>query len=136
MKSLSITVFAERFNSLLEASPKSATQIADDLGLSKQAISTWRTGKNTPKRPTLLTIANYFGVDVDWLSGFDVPMRPYTDAPASASRKPTDSDINAMRNALQQINALNEDGTVDSEVVSRLAGILRDFKTLFDKAED
>lgn len=61
--------FSQRLNELIAASGKSAAAVARDLGISKQALSTWRTGIRTPKPPTLKTLARYFRVSVDWLTG-------------------------------------------------------------------
>lgn len=61
--------FTSRFNELLTRNPGSNTDLAQALGVSKQAISTWKIGTSTPKPPTIRTIAEYFGVDVDWLNG-------------------------------------------------------------------
>ena len=130
------TLFAHRLNSLLESSAKSATKIANDLGLSKQALSTWRTGRSMPTRPTMITIANYFSVDVAWLSGCDIPDNTIHDSAPSASKRPTNADILAMREALRKINALNEDGTVDSDTIKKIAALLKDFHSLFRKEGD
>jgi len=61
--------FTSRFNELLTRNPGSNTDLAQALGVSKQCISTWKIGTSTPKPPTIRTIAEYFGVDVDWLNG-------------------------------------------------------------------
>lgn len=68
-----VTTFKERFSDLLAESEYSMAEIAKFLGISKQAISTWKTGEHSPKPPTIETIARFFGVDIEWLCGFDVP---------------------------------------------------------------
>ena len=67
-----ITNFAQRLNSLISESGISAGSFADNLGISKQAISAWQNGTRTPKQPTIATIAQYFNVCIPWLMGYDV----------------------------------------------------------------
>lgn len=71
-----VTTFKERLSDLCEASPKNDTDLARDLDISKQTLSAWKCGTRSPKRPTIITIARYFDVSVDWLMGFDVPQQP------------------------------------------------------------
>ena len=77
---LKVTTFKERFADLFEESKKTTTQLAKDLRVSNQTISAWKTGERSPKEPTIISIANYFNVKVEWLLGFDVereaPKRP------------------------------------------------------------
>jgi repressor LexA len=71
-----VASFRERFNELISESPKTDSEIARDLGISKQALSTWKTGEHSPKTPTVQTLARYFSVSVDWLLGFDISRAP------------------------------------------------------------
>lgn len=50
-----------------------ATTLAGNIGLSKQAISMYLSGKRKPKRPTVKAIAEELNVNETWLLGFDVP---------------------------------------------------------------
>lgn len=61
--------FTSRFNELLERYSGSDSELAEVLGVSKQAISAWKNGVRSPKRPTIRIIADYFGVGVPWLNG-------------------------------------------------------------------
>lgn len=63
--------FKERFSLLLDKSPISDSQIAEELNVPKQTLSSWRTGTRSPKSSMVIKIADYFGVDVVWLEGFD-----------------------------------------------------------------
>ena len=67
-----VSTFQERFSQLVEESGKSLLQLSKELHISNQALSTWRTGIRSPKEPTIIAVANYFGVNVQWLMGFDV----------------------------------------------------------------
>lgn len=64
--------FKDRFNDLCEHSTIPTIGLATALGVSKQTISAWRIGTRSPKDLTVKAIAEYFGVNVDWLMGYDV----------------------------------------------------------------
>lgn len=68
-----VSSFRERFTELLESSPKSRTAIADEFGVAKQTISAWATGQTSPRLPVANSLAEYFGVNVGWLLGYDAP---------------------------------------------------------------
>lgn len=68
-----VSTFRERFSELISADPRSRSSIASELGVAKQTISAWITGQTSPRFPMCSVIANYFGVSVSWLLGFDVP---------------------------------------------------------------
>ena len=92
-----IATFQERFNELLESSPKSRSTIASEFGVAKQTISAWATGQSSPRTPTVSSLAEYFNVNLDWLVGFDVPMRPERDPMMDlqffSSEKPPDLPV-------------------------------------------
>ena len=74
------STFIERFNMLLSRSGKSDSALAEELGVSKQAVSAWKTGARSPKRPNVIDITNYFNVDTYWLMGYDEGEYTYSDA--------------------------------------------------------
>ncbi len=67
-----VATFRERITQLVDSSAKSQSDLAADFGVSKQTLSAWITGQNSPRRPTITALASYFGVSVPWLYGFDV----------------------------------------------------------------
>ncbi len=71
-----ISTFPDRLKECLENNPSfTATSLADEVGLSKQAISMYISGDRNPKRPTIKVIAEVLNVDEAWLMGYDVPMQ-------------------------------------------------------------
>ena len=74
-KALKVATFRERFYELISSSDKPMKDFSKDLHVSNQTISAWKTGARSPKEPTIIAIANHFGVSVKWLMGFDVPKR-------------------------------------------------------------
>lgn len=86
--------FKDRLTELLDAAPESDATIASLLGVSKQTISAWKNGIRSPKRPTIEYLANYFGVSVSWLMGYDVPK--------DAEDRSSDDDVWEIREALRK----------------------------------
>ena len=68
-----VSTFRERFMELVESSPKSRSDIAREFGVAKQTVSAWLTGQNSPRLPVVVSLADYFGVSLELLNGFDVP---------------------------------------------------------------
>lgn len=75
MSGAKICSFKERLVQLIESSGKSQSSIASDFGISKQTLSAWLTGQNSPRIPTITALSSYFDVSITWLMGYDVPMR-------------------------------------------------------------
>lgn len=71
--SLKVSTFRERFAELYNESEKTMKDLSKDLHVSNQTISAWKVGTRSPKEPTIIAIADHFGVSVKWLMGFDVP---------------------------------------------------------------
>lgn len=72
------TTFEERFKELLNSLPGTDSDVAARLGVSKQRLSSWRTGYRSPRKDMIEKIAQTFGVSIPWLMGLDVPKRPET----------------------------------------------------------
>ena len=69
---MKVATTQERLNELFDADPRNDTAIAADLGVSKQAISMWRSGTRSPKKSVLIQISKSYNVSIEWLMGFDV----------------------------------------------------------------
>ena len=67
-----VSNFQERFSQLVEESGQSMLKLSKELHMSNQALSAWKTGVRSPKEPTIIAVADYFNVNVQWLMGFDV----------------------------------------------------------------
>lgn len=70
---MKIATNKDRLIELFDADPRNDTAIAEQFGVSKQAVSAWRNGTRSPKKTVLIEIANYYKVSIEWLMGFDVP---------------------------------------------------------------
>ena len=56
-----------RIVSLRKDASLSQQQLADDLNLSRRAISLWETGRRTPDLKSALLLADYFHTTLDYL---------------------------------------------------------------------
>lgn len=56
-----------RIVSLRKDASLSQQRLADDLNLSRRAISLWETGRRTPDIQSVLLLADYFQVSLDYL---------------------------------------------------------------------
>ena len=78
---MKITTNQERLNELFASDPRSLTDIAKELGVSKQAISMYKNGTRSPKKSVLIKIAKLYNVNIEWLMGFDVDRNAFTGKP-------------------------------------------------------
>ena len=67
-----ISTFRERFTELCDSDPRNDSSIANALHVSRQTVHYWKLGDRSPKTPTVTAIANYFGVNLAWMMGYDV----------------------------------------------------------------
>jgi len=79
--------FTSRFIELTSRYSGSDTDLGNALGVSKQTISAWKTGKRFPKQPAVRSIASFFGVSIPWLMGItDEEGKPSLSGSASSDR--------------------------------------------------
>lgn len=70
-------MFWERFEGLCASVGKAPNNVASELKIPSGSITAWSNG-TVPRNKTILKIANYFGVSVDYLSGNDTKKEPAT----------------------------------------------------------
>lgn len=58
---------SEKLYTLRKKSGLSQEQLAEQLGVSRQAISKWESGQSVPESDKLVVISNYFKVSLDYL---------------------------------------------------------------------
>ena len=66
-----VAELAQRLNEAIK-DKTTTTKLADQIGMSKQAISAYTTGVRVPKRPVINALAEALGVNPLWLMGYDV----------------------------------------------------------------
>lgn len=62
-------MFYDKFVNLCASIGKKPTPVAQELGISKGTVASWKRRGNEPTDAYLAKIANYFGVSVDELRG-------------------------------------------------------------------
>ena len=68
-------MFYDIVNNLCKERKTTITRMAEEIGLSNAAPTSWRKG-STPKLSTLEKIADYFDVSVDYLRGAETKKAP------------------------------------------------------------
>lgn len=99
-----VSDFRERFNELLDSSPKSRTVIAEEFGVAKQTISAWATGQSSPRIPVANSLAEYFGVNFNWLMGYDVPKYIDKKEHVTPEPEPIKDDIRLLIRGLNKLS--------------------------------
>lgn len=64
------TAFYETYRLLCEKAGKSDNAIAAEIGLSNSTVTTWKQGA-LPRRPTIKKVADYFGISVEEMMGYE-----------------------------------------------------------------
>ncbi len=62
-------VFAERLQELMKEQGLNQVKLAERVGVKQNTISAWLLKKKEPSLTSLWLVADYFGVDVDYLIG-------------------------------------------------------------------
>lgn len=65
---------SEKLYKLRKDKGLSQEQLADGLGVSRQAISKWESGQSTPESEKLVLISNYFDISLDYLMKDDIAL--------------------------------------------------------------
>lgn len=56
----------EKFADLLDKTNKTAYQVSKDTGIAQSVLSDWKRGRSNPKVDKLKTLADYFGVSIEY----------------------------------------------------------------------
>lgn len=87
--SCAMRTFADRFEEALKRRSLTKAELARRIGVSKQAVGEWASGKTKNVRPdNLVEAAKLLGVRVEWLAVGDLPMERHplwVDPPPSSS---------------------------------------------------
>lgn len=128
------STFEQRFSELLDSLPGNDSDAAAQLGVSKQRLSSWRTGYRSPKKDMIEKIAQTFNVSIPWLMGLDVPRGPFND-----SLDPIATVTKSYRNPPGTVNRSSKPGlqvftpqprTISDEELDRIIADLEAFRTL------
>ena len=64
-----MSVFSERLVQLRKSREMSQIALAKEIGVSSRIYQEYEYGKSEPKMSNLVSIADFFGVSIDYLSG-------------------------------------------------------------------
>ena len=56
----------EKFAELLEKNNKTAYQVSKETGIPQSVLSDWKRGRSKPKAEKLKSLADYFGVSIEY----------------------------------------------------------------------
>ena len=108
--------FQERFTMLVDSYPGTDVQLAKKIGVSKQTVSAWKSGERSPRKPTIIAVADKCNVSLEWLMGFDVPREKQEPQPDTTL---TDQDIDAIAQRVASYQApAATPKTVEARIVS------------------
>ena len=62
---------ADRLGHAMAANRINASELARRVGVSRQVISQYRSGKSVPRVPTIRRICQELNIDVDWFLGLN-----------------------------------------------------------------
>ena len=72
-------MFFDKYSELCRKKGKTPTGVAIELNVARATVNYWKNG-NVPKQDTLIKIANYFGVSVDYLLGNETDFKSQTES--------------------------------------------------------
>ena len=84
----------------------SQMELADRLGVSRQAVSRWESGDTTPSVDKLKTLARIYGVSLDWLCSDTADGEPPEAAKPEADRNPDEAPAGKEGEKKQKIRAI------------------------------
>lgn len=84
----------------------SQMELADRLGVSRQAVSRWESGDTTPTMDKLKALAKLYGVSLDWLFGDTADGEPSEAAKPEADRNPDEAPAGKEGEKKQKIRAI------------------------------
>ena len=84
----------------------SQEKLANELNISRQAVSRWESGDTTPTMDKLKTLARIYGVSLDWLCSDAADREPPEAAKPEADRPPDDAPAGKEGEKKQKIRAI------------------------------
>lgn len=89
-------IFDERLTELRKETPFNQKDFANELGLEPSKYNKWENGKTVPDFETVITLAKYFNVTVDYLVG-NSDVRKWENAGVNSELGLTDKSIEVIK---------------------------------------
>ena len=64
-----LPIFSQRLKELRMERSVGQVALAESIGVSKAVVSMWETGKREPAMTSLIALANFYGVSIDYIVG-------------------------------------------------------------------
>lgn len=64
-----LPIFSQRLKELHMERSVGQVALAESIGVSKAVVSMWETGKREPSMTSLIALANFYGVSIDYIVG-------------------------------------------------------------------
>ena len=128
-----MATFATRLKQLRAEKGLSQPQLAEQIGLTKQTISLWERGERRPNFETMVSLAEYFKVNLKYIIGTSDDPAPQEFEDSDGAVWDKDDTIHELESIFEQIAQLSEDtrkiiaGAVrEAHRLDKLAGRLGD----------
>lgn len=115
--------FSDKFCALRGQSGYSQEQLAEKIGVSRQAVSKWESGEALPETGKIIQISDFFGVSIDFLLRDDVLVDRVSDNLDRVVFKFLGS-AQEMDDISQRLINIMQDGIIDDEEKVSLLGII------------
>ena len=125
-------MFWDNFIRLCQKSNTSPNGVAKKLAISSGSITSWKQGR-VPHYNTLLKIADYFGVSVDYLLADESKKSP--DSPLISELSERDRDAARLYRALISAGYVREGETLTTEQVGTLKAVITLLDSSFGNSE-
>ena len=70
-----VSTISDRMKEAMKIHNMKQSDLVERTKIGKSSISTYLSGEYKPKQDKIMLIANALNVDVNWLIGYDVPMK-------------------------------------------------------------
>lgn len=109
---------SERIQELRKSRGVSQEELANALGVSRQAVSKWESGQSFPELDNIIALSDYFGVSADhMLKGTDTPQVTKSQTPIASKPKRSLDDI--LRKFIEK--RISDSENEEKEVILQLA---------------
>lgn len=115
--------FSDKFCALRGQSGYSQEQLAEKIGVSRQAVSKWESGEALPETSKIIQISDFFGVSIDFLLRDDVLVDRVSDNLDRVVFKFLGS-AQEMDDISKRLINIMQDGIIDDEEKVSLLGII------------
>ena len=93
-------MLSDNLRSLRRRRGENQEQVAEAVGITRQALSKWESGASLPDLPNCVALADYYGVTVDDLLGVPPPLRSLRRRQRRPRRDPAGYPANASQTSV------------------------------------